>query len=129
MEPAEYNKTFVVSDLPTQTEPASETSRMKKKLQTVKNSRFQVLTAVLVRARVCWNSALWKWLINLIILIPVPCVFYYFLLLPTNAKLFHKLSHSYMFRHYRVILRELVIKTLPSYTSTSYAAVDNTIYN
>jgi hypothetical protein len=35
------------------------------------------------------------------------------------AQLFHKLSHSYMFRHYRVILRELVISTLPSYTSIS----------
>jgi len=43
-----------------------------------------------------------------------------------NAKLFHKLSHSYMFRHYRVILRELVINTLPSYKSISSAAVGNT---
>jgi hypothetical protein len=34
-----------------------------------------------------------------------------------------------MFRHYRVILRELVIDTLPSYTSISNAAVGNTIYN
>jgi len=48
---------------------------------------------------------------------------------PTNAQLFHKLSHSYMFRHYGVILRELVINTLPSYTSISNAAVGNTIYN
>ena len=46
----------------------------------------------------------------------------------TNAQLFHKLSHSYMFWHYRVILREAVINTLPSYTSTSNAAVGNTIY-
>jgi len=46
----------------------------------------------------------------------------------TNAQLFHKLLHSYMFRHYRVILRELVINTLPSYTSISSAAVGNTIY-
>ena len=46
-----------------------------------------------------------------------------------NAQLFHKLSHSYMFRHYRVILRELVTNTLPSYTSTSNAALGNTIYN
>ena len=45
------------------------------------------------------------------------------------AQLFHKLSHSYMFRHYRVILRQLVINTLPSYTSISNAAVGNTIYN
>jgi hypothetical protein len=44
-------------------------------------------------------------------------IFYYFALWPTNTHLFHKLSHSYMFRHYRVILRELVINTLPSYTS------------
>ena len=27
---------------------------------------------------------------------------------PTKAELFHKSSHSYMFRHYRAILRELV---------------------
>jgi len=46
-------------------------------------------------------------------------VAYCFVLWPTNAQLFHKLSHSYMFRHYRVILRELVISTLPSYTSIS----------
>jgi len=39
------------------------------------------------------------------------------------------LSHSYIFRHYRVILRELVINTLPSYTSISIAAVGNIIYN
>jgi len=34
-----------------------------------------------------------------------------------------------MFRHYRVILRELVINTLPSYTSISNAAVGNTVYS
>jgi len=38
---------------------------------------------------------------------------------PTNAQLFHKLSHFYMFRHYCVILRELVINTLQGYTSIS----------
>jgi len=48
---------------------------------------------------------------------------------PTNAQLFHKLSHSYMFRHCRVILRQLVINALPSHTSISNAAVGNTIYN
>ena len=48
---------------------------------------------------------------------------------PTNAQLSHKLAHSYMFRHYRVILRELVINTLPSYTSISNVAVGNTIYS
>jgi len=38
--------------------------------------------------------------------------FIYFVLLPTNAKLFHKLSHSfYMFRYYCVILREIVINS------------------
>jgi hypothetical protein len=52
-----------------------------------------------------------------------------FLLWPRNAQLSHKLSHYYMFRHYRVILRELVINTLPSYTSISNAAVGNTVYN
>jgi hypothetical protein len=54
-------------------------------------------------------------------------LFFYFVLRPTNAPLIHKLSHSYMFRHYCVILRELVISTLPSYTSISNAAVGNTI--
>jgi len=53
----------------------------------------------------------------------------YFALWPTNAQLFHKLSHGYMFRHYRVILRQLVINTLPSYTSISNAGVGNTVYN
>ena len=33
------------------------------------------------------------------------------------------------FRHYRVILSELVINTLPSYTSISNAAVGNTVYS
>jgi hypothetical protein len=47
----------------------------------------------------------------------------------TNAQLSHKLSHSYMFRHYRAILRRLVISTLPRYASISNAAVGNTIYN
>ena len=44
-------------------------------------------------------------------------IIYCFVLWPTNAQLFHKLSHCYMFRHYRVILRQPVISTLPSYTS------------
>jgi len=39
------------------------------------------------------------------------------------TQLFHKLSHYYMFRHYRVILRQLVVNTLPSYTNMSNAAV------
>ena len=54
---------------------------------------------------------------------------FYFVLLPTNAQLFHRFSHSYMFRHYSVILKKLVINTLPSYTSISNAAVGNTIYS
>jgi len=45
------------------------------------------------------------------------------------TQLFHKLSHCYMFRHYRVILTQLVINTLPSYTSISNAAVGNTVYS
>jgi len=45
------------------------------------------------------------------------------------AQLFHKLSHCYMFRHCRVNLRQLVINTLPSYTSISNAAVGNTVCN
>jgi len=63
------------------------------------------------------------------ILIPVPCIFYYFVLWPTNAQLFHKLSHSYMFRHYRVTLRKILINTMLSYTSISNAAVGNTVNN
>jgi len=50
-----------------------------------------------------------------------------FCAMTNKCKLVHKLPHSYMFRHYRVILRELVIKTLPSYTVISNAAVGNTI--
>ena len=34
---------------------------------------------------------------------------FYSVLWPIKAQLFHKLSHCYMFRHSRVILRELVI--------------------
>ena len=37
------------------------------------------------------------------------------------------LHFYYMFRHYCVILRELVVSTLPSYTSTSNAVAGNTI--
>ena len=55
--------------------------------------------------------------------------FFLFCSVTNKCKLFKKLSHSYTFRHYRVILRQLVINTLPSYTSISNAAVRNTIYN
>jgi len=44
-----------------------------------------------------------------------------------NTQLFHKWSHSYMFRHYRVIFRELAVSALPSYTSMSDAVVGNII--
>jgi len=43
----------------------------------------------------------------------------YFVLRQRNARLFYKLSHSYFFRHYQDILRELVINILPSYTIIS----------
>jgi len=51
------------------------------------------------------------------ILVLVPCTIFCFVLWPTNAQLFHKLSHSNVFRHYHVILRDLVINILPCYTS------------
>ena len=51
--------------------------------------------------------------------VPVKYILYYI----TNAQLFYKLSRCYMFRHYRVILSELVINVLPSYTSISNADV------
>ena len=53
--------------------------------------------------------------------------FYYFVLWPTKSQLqlIYKLSHSYMFWHYSVILRELIISTSPSYTSNSNAAVSH----
>jgi hypothetical protein len=45
-----------------------------------------------------------------IILISVPCIFYYFLQWLTNVQLTDKLWHSsYMFRHYSVILREFIV--------------------
>ena len=42
---------------------------------------------------------------------------------------FHKLSHSYMFRHYRIILRQSVINILPSYTSTGCGRNSELIIN
>jgi hypothetical protein len=38
----------------------------------------------------------------------------FFTLTNKFTQLFHKLSHCYMFRHYRVILRKLVINILPT---------------
>ena len=52
---------------------------------------------------------------------------FYSVLWPTNTQIFHRLSHYYMFRHYRVIFRELVINTLPSYMRNSNAVVGNKI--
>ena len=51
-------------------------------------------------------------------LMPLPCIIYYFALWPTNAQLFHKLSHCYMFRHYSVILRESVVSV--TYQGTNH---------
>ena len=44
--------------------------------------------------------------------IRVPCIFYHFVKQPTKAQiqLLYKLSRSYMFRHYRVILAALVVQ-------------------
>ena len=44
-----------------------------------------------------------------------------------RLQLIYKLSRCYMFRHYRVIFRQLVFTTPPSYISISVAAVGNTI--
>ena len=41
---------------------------------------------------ISWNS---------FILMNVPCIFFYFVLWPTNAQLLHKCSHFYVFRHYK----------------------------
>ena len=66
-------------------------------------------TSILVLANVCGSNPMEH----------IPVFFWYFVLWPNNAQLFRKLSHCYMFRHYRVILRQPVINTLPSYTSIS----------
>jgi len=62
-----------------------------------------------------------------VILKLVLCIFCYFVQWPKKSQLIEKLSHSYMFRHYRIILREFVVSTLPSYTSMSNAVIGNTI--
>jgi len=47
---------------------------------------------------------------------------------PTHEQLIEKLLYySYMFRHYYVILRELVVSTLLSYSSMSNVLFGNTI--
>ena len=56
--------------------------------------------------------------------------FIIFMLQPTKArlKLIYINYHApYMFRHYRVIFRQLVFIASPSYISISIAAVGNTI--
>ena len=68
-----------------------------------------------------------KWTYEIILTI-VPCIFYYFVQW-TNKCIMGKLLYcSYMFRHYCVILRELVVSTLLTYVSMSMY-VDNTIQN
>ena len=64
-----------------------------------------------------------------IILIYVQRIFYYFIKQPakTQLQLIYKLSGSYMYRQYRVIFRELVFITSPSYISISIAAVGSKI--
>jgi len=56
-------------------------------------------------------------------------LFFNIVLPPTNAQLSHKLSYSFTFQHYCVILRELVINALLIYTSISNAVVVYTVYN
>ena len=74
--------------------------------------------------------AVYFWTSTPVILIPVPYIFYHFVQWPTNAQLIDKLSHSsYTFRHYCVILREMAVSSLPSYTSMSNAVVGNIIQN
>ena len=47
-----------------------------------------------------------------------------------KCRIISQMIDSFMFRHYCITLRELVINTLPSYTSVSSAAVGNTVkYN
>jgi len=48
-------------------------------------------------------------LVIIFISMHVPCIFYYFVQWPTNAQLIDILSHSYLFGHYRVILRDVVV--------------------
>ena len=44
-----------------------------------------------------------------VILIHVPCIIYYFVLPSNYAQFIYKWSNSYIFRHYHVILGELII--------------------
>jgi len=61
-----------------------------------------------------------------IILIPVPCIFIILCNEPTNAKLIDNLLYySYMFRHYCVIFRELVVSTYSVHKYVN-AIVDDT---
>ena len=57
-------------------------------------------------------------------------IFYYFVNKPTKAQLqlIYKLSRYYMFRHYRIICKELVFITSPSYIRISITALVKIIY-
>jgi len=67
-----------------------------------KGRRFLWLTVLFLRLYVSRDN-------RMPLLKNITLVFFYFVLWQTNAQLFHKLWHSYMFRHYRVILKELSI--------------------
>jgi hypothetical protein len=53
----------------------------------------------------------------------------FFCTMTNKCTIISQISHSYMFRHYCVILRDLVVGTLLSYASMSNTVVGNTIQN
>jgi hypothetical protein len=55
--------------------------------------------------------------------------FIWFCTVTNKFTIISQIMTLYIFRNYRVILRELVINTLPSYTSILNAGVGNKIYN
>jgi len=65
----------------------------------------------------------WLWAHFMTLLLEKHCVrnlFYFFCTMTNNSQLVDKFLYcSYMFRHYCVILRELVVSNLLSYTSMS----------
>jgi hypothetical protein len=69
----------------------------------------------LISYRLVFTPEIWS-----ILIILIPCTVHLLLFCTMTNKctqLFHKLSHCYTFRRYRVIRRELVVNTLQSYTS------------
>ena len=76
--------------------------------------------------RVSWQNKVGK-LVRLLVLLKKKFVTMHGNMNVKNAQLFHKLSHSYTFRHYLVIHRKLVINALSSYIRISNTAVGNTI--